>query len=83
LSAPADGFNGTSFGPATVSTAFPSPTSLEVVLSYTATGTGSVAFAGQALLTETSTTPEPNNFLAAGLGMLAVLFVGRRKFRKA
>jgi hypothetical protein len=80
---PAGGLNGTPIGDATVNTPFSSPGSMEVVLSYTATGSGAVAFSGQALLTETSSTPEPNNFVAAGLGMLAVLFLARRKFRKA
>jgi hypothetical protein len=82
FSVPAGNINGTAIGDATVNTAFPSPASMEVILSYTVTGTGSVGFVGQASLTET-TTPEPNNFVVAGLGMLAVLFLGRRKFRKA
>jgi len=54
--------NGTEIGDATVDTKFPSPASMEVVLSYTATGTGSVAFSGQALLTET-TVPEPSSVM--------------------
>jgi hypothetical protein len=81
FSVPAGGLTGTTIGDATVNTAFPTPTSMEVILSYTATGSGSVGFVGQALLT--TATPEPNNFAIAGLGMLALLFVGRRKFRKA
>jgi hypothetical protein len=79
---PAGGINGTAVGNAIVDTPFVSPGSMEVVLSYTATGSGSVGFVGQALLTQT-TAPEPNTFAVAGLGMLAVLLVGRRKFRKA
>jgi hypothetical protein len=81
FSVPAGGNTGTPIGDASVSTAFPTPASMEVVLSYTATGSGSVSFSGQALLT--TATPEPNNFAIAGLGMLAVLFLGRRKFRQA
>jgi hypothetical protein len=67
-------------GPATVNTPFLTPTSMEVVLSYTTTGAGSFGFTGQALLTEV--TPEPGYFVVTGLGM-AVLLLGRRKFRKA
>jgi len=81
FSVPSGDINGATIGNSTVDTAFPTPTSMEVVLSYTATGSGSVGFVGQALLT--TSTPEPNNFVIAGLGMLAVLFLGRRKFRKA
>lgn len=82
FSVPAHSINSTALGDATVNTAFLSPTSMEVILSYTATGSGSVGFVGQALLTQTSA-PEQNTFAVAGLGMLAVLFLGRRKFRKA
>jgi len=74
--------NGTPIGAASVNTLFAAPGSMEVILSYTATGSGSVGFTGQALLTNI-TTPEPNTFMIAGLGMLAVFFLGRRKFRKA
>jgi hypothetical protein len=82
FSVPAGNITGTTIGDSTVNAAFPSPANMEVILSYTATGSGSVGFVGQALLTA-SATPEPNNLVVAGLGMLAVFFLGRRKFRKA
>src|SRR5580658_6589937 len=53
----------TTIGDTTVNTAFLSPASLEVVLSYTATGTGSVDFSGEASLTET-TVPEPSSVVS-------------------
>ena len=80
FSVPAHHINSTAIGDVTVNQAFTDPTSMEIVLSYTATGDGSAGFVGQAILSET---PEPGYSVVGLGGTLAVLLIGRRKFRKA
>jgi hypothetical protein len=77
---PANTIGSTAIGDVTVDQGFTAPGSMEVVLSYTATGDGSAGFVGQALLAET---PEPGYSVVSLGGMLAALLLGRRKFRKA
>jgi hypothetical protein len=82
FSVPAANINGTAIGDATANAAFLSPASMEVVLSYTATGSGSVGFAGQASLTE-ATTPEPSLVIPLATMLAGVVFWARKRTGRA
>jgi hypothetical protein len=83
FSVPAGTINGTAIGDATANAAFLSPASMEVVLSYTATGSGSVGFTGQALLTETTAvTPEPGSYAALILAFGGIMLLVRSRRAK-